>query len=135
MIPLSPIGSHAIFVFVSAAFLLAAFVLEVKPFFEAARPKPAVLAARWLLLMGTVGLLGATITGFVHPGKSIMFNDISLPYTEHRFLGLWTSGVFGVLTVWRFMAGRRPSALISLVWLSAFWILGAQILGGIRLSF
>lgn len=127
--------SHSILGYVSTAFLLAAFVLEVKPFFESARPKPAVLAARWLLVMGTIGLLGATITGFIQPGKSIMFDDISLPYTEHRFLGVWTSGVFVGLTVWRFMAGRRPSALLALVWLSAFWILGAQILGGIRLSF
>lgn len=121
-------------VFLSSLVLLFGFFLEVKPFFESARAKPPVLAARWLLWVGTAGLLAAAGTGYLQPGKSIMFRDLSSPLAEHRFLGIWTAGVFLAISLGRFFAGRKASALIVLVWLSAFWILGAQIVAGFRLG-
>ena len=133
MIALTSARCHSWIVILSSLFLLLGFLLEVKPFFESARAKPAVLAARWLLWIGTAGLLAAVGTGFLQPGKSIMFRDTSGPLEEHRFLGIWTAAVFLGISLWRFFAGRRASALIALVWLSAFWILGAQILAGVRL--
>lgn len=126
--------SHSVLVFVSAFFLLAGFLLEVKPFFESARPTPAILGARWLLWGGTACLVVSVAMGFLQPGKSIMFRDTSAPFLEHRFLGIWTAAVFLGLSVWRFFAGRRAHGLLVLVWLSAFWILGAQIFGGLRLG-
>ena len=133
MIDLTPSRCHSVLVFFSAFVFLVGFLLEVKPFFESARAKPAVLAARWLLWIGTAVLMAAVGTGFLQPGKSIMFRDTSGPLEEHRFLGIWTASVFFGISLWRFFAGRRASALLVLVWLSAFWILGVQILSGIRL--
>lgn len=93
MIALTSARCHSWIVILSSLLLLG-FLLEVKPFFESARAKPAVLAARWLLWIGTAGLLAAVGTGFLQPGKSIMFRDTSGPLDEHRFLGIWTAAVF-----------------------------------------
>lgn len=133
MISLTPYRFYSVLILVSSIVLLVGFLLEVKPFFESARAKPAVLAARWLLWLGTAGLLGAVGTGFVRPEKSVMFRDNSIPLAEYQFLGLWTAIVFLGISLWRLFAGRGANALLVLVWLSAFWILGAQILAGIRL--
>lgn len=131
---LTPLQWHVFFVLFSLAALLMGFVFETNPFFESARPKPAAIAARRLLWIGSASLWGSVITGFLQPPKSIFFHEVSGPLVEHRFLGIWTAAVFLAISVWRGRIGRRPSALLVLVWLSAFWILGAQILGGFRLA-
>lgn len=110
------------------------FFFETKPFFESSRPKPASLVARVFLWIGTAILCGAVLTGFLQPPKSVLFHEVSGPMTEHRFLGLWSAAAFLAIAIWRQVIGRRPSALLVLVWMSAFWILGAQILAGFRLS-
>jgi hypothetical protein len=115
---------------ISALTILGGFILEVKPMFESARPKPAVLAARWCLWIGTAGLLATVFSGFLLPEHSVIFKNESRRFVEHRFLGMWTATVFVGISVWRYWAGRRPSALLVLVWLAGLWILGAQIRGG-----
>jgi hypothetical protein len=131
---LTPLQWHVFFVLVSSAALLVGFVFETKPFFESARPKPAAMVARWFLWVGAMALWGAVFSGFLQPPKSVFFHEVTGPSVEHRFLGVWTAVVFLAIAVWRGVIGRRPSALLVLVWLSAFWILGAQILGGFRLA-
>jgi hypothetical protein len=131
---LIPSSYHSFSVWISACFILLGFILEVHPFFKSARAQPAVWGARWCLWVGTAGLLGAVVLGFIQPPKSVIIQNFSGPEVEHRFLGIWSAGVFLALSVWRFLAGRRPSPLLVLVWLAALWVLGTQIVSGFRLG-
>ena len=125
---------HPACVLFSTTALFAGFALEIKPLFESARPKPAVLAARVLLWIGTAGLLLSVWTGYLHPGKSVVFLDKSPQLLNHRFLGFWIFAVFVVISFWRLLTGRRTNVLLVLVWLAALWVLGVQLLGGLRLA-
>ncbi|MBL0058030.1 MAG: hypothetical protein IPP35_02690 [Elusimicrobia bacterium] len=114
--------------------LVVGFVLEVKPMFDAARPQPAGPAARWLLWTGTAGLLAGVATGFLGTHSVMGLLGSAGPWREHRFLGIWVAATFTAISLWRFLAGRRPSGLLALVWLTALWVLGSQILAGRRLA-
>lgn len=129
-----PLRAHPLFVYSTCVVILVGFVLEMKPFFESPRPQPARLAARWCLWIGAGGLLVSVLTGFLQPGKSVVLEDVSGPFLEHRFLGIWTAIVFVGISLGRFLAGRRANALLVLVWLSALWLLGVQVLAGRRLG-
>ncbi|MBK8576019.1 MAG: hypothetical protein IPN90_10215 [Elusimicrobia bacterium] len=132
MIYVTPLAWHTFFVIFSLLAILVGFVLEIKPLFESARPKPPMTTARVFLWVGTGGLLGSILTGVFLAQKSVVMDGG--PWAEHRFLGYWTALVFVGISCARFWMGGRTSVLLVLVWLSALWLLGAQTLGGLRLG-
>jgi len=92
-------------------------------------------AVSWLLWLGTasawlsvaLGLLAARTAPHVPPAWETL--------ADHRALGLWTAGLFSLLSAWRWRARERAPGLFLLGWMAAAVVLGAAAYHGGELVF
>lgn len=108
---------HIVFVSLPPGLILGGALLDLAKHMDDQHRRWLFPAASVLLWGGTLFLIPVCATGFLTP--SIRFVDVPhIPYASHRFLGLWTLGLFLVLSLWRWKM-RTASALFTMVWLAA----------------
>lgn len=109
----------------SAAMLTAGFAVELHPLLTQSRPKPAALAARGLLWVGTAGVWISVWMGWT-TRRSVIFERA---LNETDFMGFWIAGVFTAISGWRGLSGRRANALLALVWFAGLCVMGIYFKG------
>lgn len=117
----------------TVAVLTCGWVLDVSGYFYPKRPP---VADRWAsrgLFIGTFLAALSCVAGLIAAGGHAVFFSTPGPWSDHRFLGLWTSGAFVLLAFWRWRAKRRPGPLFTLVWMAAVGMLWAVVAAGRRL--
>jgi uncharacterized membrane protein len=131
---LQPFHWHPAVVHFPIAFLLAGLVTLALSL-SSRRAAWLTEAASWLLWVGTLSLWAAVALGLVAARTAPHVPAAWEELYEHRTLGLWTAGLFTVLSVWRLVFRRRLGPILLLAWLGAVVILGLTAWHGGRLVF
>lgn len=114
---------HALLVHFPITLLVVSVGLDVT-----ARQSLELRRAAWLsLLLGTIATVPATVSGLIAhlPYEA----SPKLPLIEqHQYLAFATTGLFGVLTVWRWRARRRGHDIAASIPYAVATLLGMTIL-------